>query len=262
MSNEGGPKILVNPITDRQRDVLVCIRKSLDDHAYAPTLREIGDALDIQSTNGVTEHLQALIRKGYVEKDGQKSRALRLTKMGMIITDPPRLPDVRRGNYPSNPTEGIEQTYSVVSSLRYLADAADHLLHDHNCDTLHWEQIVAAKDAARIHADRLEKSGDPESERDALRSENAKLRRRLETASPWQAKSFTEEEMRAIESRWATGPERYQADADSMIAFIRFLKGANQELRARIMESSDEKLQGAATESVEELFAAHRRRES
>lgn len=77
----------LDPITDRQREVLVCIRKSVDDHGYAPSMREIGDALGIRGVNRVNDHLNALIRKGYIEKDGMKSRALRLTKGAMVVTN-------------------------------------------------------------------------------------------------------------------------------------------------------------------------------
>lgn len=48
-----------------------------------------------------------------------------------------------------------EQRWPIVDCLAKLADAADHLLKDHDCDTDGWEQISSARDAARRHIDRL-----------------------------------------------------------------------------------------------------------
>lgn len=45
----------------------------------------------------------------------------------------------------------------------------------------------------------------------------------LERATPWDVRRPSEpttEEMRAIRSRWGTGPEKYQADADALICGI------------------------------------------
>ena len=64
-------------LTDRQRLVLEFIVKSLNTRGYPPTIREIGEHMQIRSTNGVNDHLKALERKGYLVRDQSKSRALR-----------------------------------------------------------------------------------------------------------------------------------------------------------------------------------------
>lgn len=64
-------------LTDRQRMVLDYIISSLEEHGYPPTIREIGEFMEISSTNGVNDHLKALERKGYLLRDQSKSRALR-----------------------------------------------------------------------------------------------------------------------------------------------------------------------------------------
>ena len=66
----------------RQRDVLVCIARSIRERGYPPTWREIGSALGIQSTNGVTEHVAALRRKGLVYGPANGKRTLLLTDDG------------------------------------------------------------------------------------------------------------------------------------------------------------------------------------
>jgi repressor LexA len=66
----------MNGLTDRQLEVLRFIARQIEDNGYPPTIREIGEGLDIRSTNGVNDHLKALERKGYLSRDPVKSRAL------------------------------------------------------------------------------------------------------------------------------------------------------------------------------------------
>jgi repressor LexA len=66
------------PLTARQRHVLSVIRERIDADGRPPTLREIGEALGIASTNGVRDHLQALIDKGYIRRDERSARGIRL----------------------------------------------------------------------------------------------------------------------------------------------------------------------------------------
>jgi len=66
----------MDALTDRQLEVLRYITRQIEDQGYPPTIREIGEALDIRSTNGVNDHLKALERKGFLTRDPVKSRAL------------------------------------------------------------------------------------------------------------------------------------------------------------------------------------------
>jgi hypothetical protein len=66
------------PLSRRQRAVLAVIRESIQSHGYPPTIREIGNALGIRSTNGVNDHLRALERKGYLVRSEMKSRSLQV----------------------------------------------------------------------------------------------------------------------------------------------------------------------------------------
>lgn len=67
----------VKRLTKRQRMVLDFIIDHIDEHHFPPTIREIGDHMEIKSTNGVNDHLKALERKGYLSRKDAKSRALR-----------------------------------------------------------------------------------------------------------------------------------------------------------------------------------------
>src|SRR4051794_24838453 len=65
------------PLTDRQREALDFIGRYITTRGFPPTLREIGEEMGIRSTNGVNDHLKALEKKGYLEREDLKSRALR-----------------------------------------------------------------------------------------------------------------------------------------------------------------------------------------
>ncbi|MCD6498419.1 MAG: hypothetical protein J7M25_09005 [Deltaproteobacteria bacterium] len=76
-------------LTDRQRQVLDFVTNCIQEQGYPPTLREIGDELGIRSPNGVFLHLKALERKGYLVRDGGKSRSLRpVSTIGRAVTVP------------------------------------------------------------------------------------------------------------------------------------------------------------------------------
>jgi repressor LexA len=67
---------MATALTDRQLEVLRFIATEIEERGYPPTIREIGEALDIASTNGVNDHLKALEKKGFLQRDPVKSRAL------------------------------------------------------------------------------------------------------------------------------------------------------------------------------------------
>jgi repressor LexA len=66
-------------LTDRQQAILDFITQSIEERGYPPTLREIGEHFGIRSTNGVNDHLRALEKKGHLQREDLKSRALRPT---------------------------------------------------------------------------------------------------------------------------------------------------------------------------------------
>lgn len=70
-------------LTSRQQTVLDFVRASIAKHGYAPTIREIGEHVGIRSTNGVSDHLRALERKGYIVRKDMKSRAMLLVENGV-----------------------------------------------------------------------------------------------------------------------------------------------------------------------------------
>jgi repressor LexA len=63
-------------LTPRQRKVLEVIRDWVDRFGYPPSVREIGDAVGLNSTSSVHHQLRALERKGYLRRDPNRTRAV------------------------------------------------------------------------------------------------------------------------------------------------------------------------------------------
>jgi repressor LexA len=89
-------------LTQRQRDILDFISTSIDRRGYPPTLREIGEHFGIRSTNGVSDHLKALEKKGFLAREDLKSRAMR--PMSTMSTG---APSGRAGSVTELPTAGL-----------------------------------------------------------------------------------------------------------------------------------------------------------
>lgn len=92
------------PLSKRQQSILQFTRGYMDEHGRPPTIREIGKAVGINSTSVVNYNLSKLEEKGYLDRDPDVSRGLRLTQKA----------------------EGLAQGVSqVVSAVR---DAVDRLV--------------------------------------------------------------------------------------------------------------------------------------
>jgi repressor LexA len=55
-------------LTPNQQRVLDCIRRHIDHHGRAPTLREISDNLGLSSHSSAQDYVEALVRKGALER--------------------------------------------------------------------------------------------------------------------------------------------------------------------------------------------------
>ena len=67
-------------LNNRERDILKFIEKQVSEQGYAPSVREIGKAVGLSSTATVHAYLAKLEEKGYIKKENQKGRTLRLLK--------------------------------------------------------------------------------------------------------------------------------------------------------------------------------------
>ena len=84
-------------LSDRQRKMLDFIRMFSMQSGYPPSIREIGQAVDISSTSVVNYNLNRLVEQGYLDRDQNVSRGLRLTeKVSSPATNTIRVPLVGR----------------------------------------------------------------------------------------------------------------------------------------------------------------------
>lgn len=65
-------------LTSRQRLVLECIRASVSERGYPPSMREIGAAVGLTSPSSVKHQLVALERKGFLRRDPNRPRAIEI----------------------------------------------------------------------------------------------------------------------------------------------------------------------------------------
>ena len=63
-------------LTRRQRRVLDVIRHSVESRGYPPSVREIGEAVGLNSPSSVAHQLRALESKGYLRRDPNRPRAM------------------------------------------------------------------------------------------------------------------------------------------------------------------------------------------
>lgn len=63
-------------LTPRQREILHVIEKSMQDRGYPPSVREIGEAVGLNSPSTVHNHLASLQKMGFLRRDPTKPRAI------------------------------------------------------------------------------------------------------------------------------------------------------------------------------------------
>jgi repressor LexA len=81
-----------NALTSRQKEIYDFIKERMEKRGYPPTVREIGNAFDIKSPNGVMCHLNALVKKGLIEREAQSARAIQIVGYQGREAQPAELP--------------------------------------------------------------------------------------------------------------------------------------------------------------------------
>lgn len=109
-------------LTKRQKDVLNFIKKYIVSHGYPPTVREIGNGLDISSPATIQSHLVNLENKGYINKSNGVNRAIELNVPNEYenkedsVVDVPLLGKVTAGN-PIDAIENPDEFFALPVSL-------------------------------------------------------------------------------------------------------------------------------------------------
>lgn len=106
------------PLTRQERRILEYIVDYLRRHTYQPSIRDIGQRFGIKSTKTVAEHLQSLARKGYLVREGARSRALKLLNVDLAgpTVKVPLYGKVAAGR-PALLDENVEDRYAIDPRL-------------------------------------------------------------------------------------------------------------------------------------------------
>jgi repressor LexA len=65
-------------LSDRQKAILKFIERFMNEKGYPPTIREIGEAVKIDSTSVVNYNLNKLVKEGFIIRSKEVSRGIRL----------------------------------------------------------------------------------------------------------------------------------------------------------------------------------------
>ena len=93
-------------LTERQREIYEFIRDKIESRGYGPTVREIGQAFQIKSPNGVMCHLKALEKKKLIKREGFSARAIQLVDFRLKSATLPFVGLVAAGS----PTQAVDQS--------------------------------------------------------------------------------------------------------------------------------------------------------
>lgn len=64
---------MLSALTRRQQEIYDFVLQTIREKGYAPSIPEIGRRFQIASTNGVSDHLKALEKKGYIRRIGKRA---------------------------------------------------------------------------------------------------------------------------------------------------------------------------------------------
>ena len=78
-----------NELNKREKAIIKIIEKQVKENGYPPSVREIGKAVGLSSTATVHTYIQGLAKKGYIKKEDQKGRTLRVLKGGLADNEKP-----------------------------------------------------------------------------------------------------------------------------------------------------------------------------
>ncbi len=92
-------------LTQKQHEIYDFIREKIEGRGYGPTVREIGEAFEIKSPNGVMCHLKALEKKGMIKRETFSARAIQLVDHRRPAVALPLLGQVAAGS----PTQAVSQ---------------------------------------------------------------------------------------------------------------------------------------------------------
>ena len=153
-------------LSQRQHKILEFLEEYLEENGYPPSIREIGKAAGISSTSVVSYNLRRLEEKGYIGRDPEVSRGLKLASattayvirlplLGRIVAGEP-IP-VPSSDFPLMGDETIELTRDILGdpenlyALEVQGDSMiDALVHDGDIVVMRHEKKVENGEMAAV----------------------------------------------------------------------------------------------------------------
>ena len=119
---------MAKQLTARQREMLDAIRNFFTEHGYSPSIRDLGPLLGISSLRGVTIHLDALEKKGWITRE-RASRSIRvLAPMPDGVRQPVGFPILVLGTIAAGvPLLAVENVESYISVPPEMVKPSDEL---------------------------------------------------------------------------------------------------------------------------------------
>jgi repressor LexA len=120
-------------VNNRQQQILEFLRDHAREHAYPPTVREIGSAVGLSSSSTVQNHLNSLEQKGLIRRDPSKSRTVEVVAPGdgqarSNVVELPLVGRVAAGT-PVLAAENIEDHITVGQEIARSDDAYALTVH-------------------------------------------------------------------------------------------------------------------------------------
>lgn len=105
----------MNNLTEKQNAIFEYIKDKISQTGVAPSVREIGEAVGLRSTSSVQYNLNALEEAGYIKRDANLKRTIRIAGSAESIAHIPLVGTVTAG-LPILATQHIEE-YIALSGV-------------------------------------------------------------------------------------------------------------------------------------------------
>ncbi len=108
-------------ISAKQQQILDYIKEEILKKGYPPTVREIGETVNLKSTSSVHSHLETLEKNGYIKRDPTKPRAIEICddNFQIVRTEMVSLPVIGNvaAGQPILAEENIEDYFPVPADV-------------------------------------------------------------------------------------------------------------------------------------------------
>jgi repressor LexA len=142
---------MMKEISGKQRSILAFINEFIERHGYSPSVREVAENCDINSSTVAQYHLNILEREGYINRSRKVFRSIALRRMRAGVTTIPIMGTIAAGvpipvpgndtwaivpeemlEVPGNLTRGLDNVYALrvkgTSMIDALIDDGDIVL--------------------------------------------------------------------------------------------------------------------------------------